>query len=207
MEDTELQYVVRKSWEDIESQVGIAYNFLINAQKACDKLEGYFVFDSNGNAVYPEVAKMESEPIVATSKTTVAAEKELIIGDDIQLLPNAHFANGRELTDELLSLKLFIRDIKPNGYVVARTKKGPTLGTVNASGVMKYSGVAATMIEPYLIQVPNSNVAIHAEASLGSKIIKMARKFDLYTIINEKNNMGKLKNNGWIDLNKVDKLK
>lgn len=204
MSKNELQYYVRKNWDDINSQVGISYNFLINAKKACDKLEGYFVFDSNGNIVYPEIMENTEAKNISEIPTI---EKELIVGDDIQLLPNAYFTNGRELTDELLNLKLFIREIKPNGYVISRTKKGPTLGTVNTNGVMKYTGTAATMIEPYFIQIPNSNVAIYAEASLTSKIIKMARKFDLYTIINEKNNMGKLKNSGWIDLNKVDRLK
>ena len=42
----ELKYHIRKKWDDPKSQIGIDYNYLINAQKACDKLEGYFVFDS-----------------------------------------------------------------------------------------------------------------------------------------------------------------
>lgn len=43
-------YRVRKSWSDAKSQIG-AYSSLENAKKACKA--GYFVFDSNGKAVYP----------------------------------------------------------------------------------------------------------------------------------------------------------
>ena len=43
-------YRVRKSWSNAKSQIG-AYSSLENAKKACKA--GYFVFDSNGKAVYP----------------------------------------------------------------------------------------------------------------------------------------------------------
>ena len=43
-------YRVRKSWSDAKSQIG-AFSSLDNAKKACKA--GYFVFDANGNVVYP----------------------------------------------------------------------------------------------------------------------------------------------------------
>jgi len=43
-------YRVRKSWSDSSSQIG-AYSILNNAKVACKN--GYFVFDKNGNIVYP----------------------------------------------------------------------------------------------------------------------------------------------------------
>ena len=46
-------YRVRKSWANSASQVG-AYADLNNAKKACDKAgKDYYVFDSNGDVVYP----------------------------------------------------------------------------------------------------------------------------------------------------------
>lgn len=45
-------YRVRKSWSDVSSQIG-AYKNLDNAKKACG--DGYYVFDENGNVVYPIV--------------------------------------------------------------------------------------------------------------------------------------------------------
>lgn len=51
-------YRVRKSWADAKSQVG-AYSVLANAKAACDKAgEGYYVFNSKGESIYPE-AKTE----------------------------------------------------------------------------------------------------------------------------------------------------
>ncbi len=43
-------YRVRKSWNDAKSQIG-AFSSLENAKKACKS--GYYVFDANGNVVYP----------------------------------------------------------------------------------------------------------------------------------------------------------
>ena len=47
---TKQLYRVRKSWSDAKSQIG-AFSSLENAKKACKS--GYFVFDANGNVVYP----------------------------------------------------------------------------------------------------------------------------------------------------------
>ena len=47
-------YRVRKSWADASSQIG-AYADIANAKKACDKAgASYYVFDANGNRVYPD---------------------------------------------------------------------------------------------------------------------------------------------------------
>ena len=46
-------YRVRKDWYDVNSQVG-AFENLDNAKKSCDRAgNGYFVFDINGNKIYP----------------------------------------------------------------------------------------------------------------------------------------------------------
>ena len=59
-------YRVRKSWTDVKSQLG-AYSILTNAKNTCDKAgEGYFVFNSAGEVVYP-VAE-EVKPTIDTSK-------------------------------------------------------------------------------------------------------------------------------------------
>lgn len=52
-------YRVRKAWKDRKSQVG-AYKVLKNAKKAADKNPCTFVFDNDGNAVYPVETKAEA---------------------------------------------------------------------------------------------------------------------------------------------------
>lgn len=49
-------YRVRKSWEDVTSQLG-TYIIFANAKAMADKYPGYEVYDWNGNQVYPEVAE------------------------------------------------------------------------------------------------------------------------------------------------------
>lgn len=53
---TEL-YRVRKTWEDAASQIG-AFKDLENAKATCK--EGYSVFDSNGNKVYPTSSPIQN---------------------------------------------------------------------------------------------------------------------------------------------------
>lgn len=51
--DSKSLYRIRKSWENVTSQVG-AYLNLDNAKQACDKAgSDYYIFDMNGNIVYP----------------------------------------------------------------------------------------------------------------------------------------------------------
>lgn len=52
-------YRVRKSWNDTKSQIG-AYSILLNAKNACDKAgKDYFVYNSKGEVIYPELKKIE----------------------------------------------------------------------------------------------------------------------------------------------------
>ena len=51
-DDTEI-YRVRKAWSDPASQIG-AYRSLQAAKSVCDAHGGYYVFDKDGKAVYPE---------------------------------------------------------------------------------------------------------------------------------------------------------
>lgn len=46
-------YRVRKAWSDPASQIG-AYKSLQSAKSVCDAHGGYYVFDKDGKAVYPE---------------------------------------------------------------------------------------------------------------------------------------------------------
>ena len=50
---SEEMYRIRKSWDDVKSQVG-AYKNLENAKKACPN--GYYVFNSAGKVIYPVVS-------------------------------------------------------------------------------------------------------------------------------------------------------
>jgi N-acetylmuramoyl-L-alanine amidase CwlA len=58
-------YRVRKTWSDAKSQVG-AYADLNNAKKACDGAgKSYYVFDANGNVIYPMVQSYKVKVMTA----------------------------------------------------------------------------------------------------------------------------------------------
>lgn len=65
-------YRVRTSWEDAKSQLA-AYRDLENAKNNCPA--GYFVFDSKGNAIYPEVTTgmPDISPLKGLDKETFIA--------------------------------------------------------------------------------------------------------------------------------------
>lgn len=72
-------YRVRKSWDDVKSQLG-AYSILVNAKNTCDKAgAGYFVFNSAGEIVYP-VAE-EAKPTLDTSKVNTDPIDEKVMWD------------------------------------------------------------------------------------------------------------------------------
>ena len=52
-------YRVRETWEDTASQIG-AFRILANAIAKCDDNPGTYVFDDDGNAIYPEETEEES---------------------------------------------------------------------------------------------------------------------------------------------------
>lgn len=83
-------YRVRKTWEDSKSQVG-AYKNLDNAKECCDKYEGYHVYNSKGEAVYPVV----TAPATNTTFTTeIRTLKKGMHGNDVKSLQQLLFSKG-----------------------------------------------------------------------------------------------------------------
>ena len=73
---TKEMYRVRKSWTDSKSQIG-AYTTLENAKKACK--EGYYVFDSKGNIVFPK-KEIQVAPPAPVKKSNTEIAQEVIAG-------------------------------------------------------------------------------------------------------------------------------
>ena len=76
--DNKVIYRVRKSWTDAKSQLG-AYTSLDNAKKKADENSGYYVFDNEGNKIYPKSTKKSLDTIakeVIAGKWGVGAERK-----------------------------------------------------------------------------------------------------------------------------------
>ena len=191
-------YRVRKMWEDTQSQIG-AYAKLENAIAACDKAgEGYEVYNSKGEAVYPEIPKVE---IIEFKK-----------GDIVQLTADATYASGKPIPAWVFPLKLYVRDIRESGSIVISTRQtGPVTGLIKPEHLVKYNeNAGATSIPavaPYLVRITVDVLNVRAGASSGYKINTQVRKNEIYTIVAEKGKWGRLKSGaGWIHLDYTKKV-
>lgn len=89
-------YRVRKTWADKQSQLG-AYRLLANAKKKADKNPGYYVFDNNGIAFYPEaVPDKETVPVVKQENYTIHT---VVRGDSLWKIAVKYLGKGMRYTD------------------------------------------------------------------------------------------------------------
>ena len=136
------------------------------------------------------------------------------IGEIAQLIPGATYIDGKSIPTWVINSKIYIRSEmqENNSIAFSISKTGPITGVTNISNLMKYVPGKNIEInsnfENYVIKVTADVLNIRAGAGTNFKVIGQLRKFDLCTIIAEKNNWGKLKNGaGWICLDYVQKLK
>lgn len=67
-------YRVRETWDEPASQIG-AYRLLKSAMTTCDANPGTFVFDNDGNAIYPEVEEAPVEEETPDGETEPVEEE------------------------------------------------------------------------------------------------------------------------------------
>lgn len=129
------------------------------------------------------------------------------VGDSVQIIAGAiYLNNNKEVPESLLKTKLYVREIKDDSCTIARAKIGPVLGDVSVENLKSAEGNIA-VIDPYLVHVPSDNIPLYHSANKNSGIVRRLSRFNLLTIVDEKNGFGKIKiGAGWVDLEKVKKL-
>lgn len=89
-------YRVRKTWADKQSQLG-AYRLLTNAKKKADKNPGYYVFDDDGVAFYPEtVSDEKTVPVVKQETYTIHT---VVRGDSLWKIAVKYLGKGMRYKD------------------------------------------------------------------------------------------------------------
>lgn len=129
-------------------------------------------------------------------------------GDVVSLLPGAQYASGGAIQEKYYYMKLYIKELRKNGkYAIAAVADGPAIGTVDVKYLTPYTAVKSTNnFTNYLINTLDE-IDIHKFANDTSSITGKIGKHEIYTIVNEKNGYGQLKNGlGWIDLSLTEKL-
>lgn len=159
------------------------------------------------NAIKEAIKNMEQNVVTPDIET-------FKIGEIAQLIPGATYIDGKSIPTWVINSKIYIRSEmqENNSIAFSISKTGPITGVTNISNLMKYVPGKNIEInsnfENYVIKVTADVLNIRAGAGTNFKVIGQLRKFDLCTIIAEKNNWGKLKNGaGWICLDYVQKLK
>lgn len=179
-------YRVRKSWDDAKSQIG-AFASLDGAKAACK--DGYYVYDANGNVVYP----------LATSGFSV--------GDEVQLVSGATYTNGKAIPNWVVKSKLYVREIRSNGDIVfSTTKIGLITGVAEAKYFNKY-GAAASSFSSYKVKIDTDALNVRKGPGVNYDVVTVVKKGEVYTIVNESNGWGFLKSGlGYINLSYTKKV-
>ena len=189
-------YRVRKSWSDVKSQIG-AYKSLDNAKVACDKSgPAYSVYNSKGEKVYP-VANAEKPVSPSGFKQ----------GDKVRLLPKATYTSGKPIPGWVFEKVLFAREVRADGTcVISTVSAGPITGVVFQKDLVPYSE-SNPAFECYVVKITADVLNVRTDAGTSYPVKTQVKKNELYTIVDEKNNWGKLKSGaGWICLDYVKKV-
>jgi hypothetical protein len=198
---TSTMYRVRKAWKDAASQKG-AYTVLENAKKCCDQAgAGYYVFDNDGKVIYP-VASSTPAP------STPIPEKELKVGDVIKLTSNATYIGGKTIPSWVFKSTLYFRGYRGGDVIFSTLKTGAITGVVKKSHIQGFEGgntitpsTPTVSKFPYLVVINTDVLNVRASASTNAKITTQVKRGQVYTIVAEDGEWGKLKSGaGWIHL-------
>lgn len=188
-------YRVRLSWDNPKSQIG-AFSKFENAKIACDKKDGYFVFNSKGEKIYP--------------KETEKVSTEFKVGDAVSLLPGTKYTNGKDVATWVYSKKLYIREFRKNNneVIISTTKVGAITGVVSIDDIIKYEDPEApSNFEPYYVRINTPVLNVRSGPSTSYKINTQVTEGQIYTIIGENKGWGRLKSGaGWISLEYVKRV-
>ena len=196
-EEKKTLYRVRKSWSDAASQKG-AYSVLENAKKCCDQAgSGYYVFDENGKAVYPQTT--------TTTPGTSVVPDNLKAGDVIKLVSGATYVDGKAIPAWVFKSTLYCRGFRGDDVVFSTLKTGAVTGVVKKTSIQGFEGTIAPSTPktefPYLVIIDTDVLNVRAGASTATKVTAQVKRNQVYTIVAEDGEWGKLKSGaGWINL-------
>ena len=111
---------------------------------------------------------------------------------------------------------MYVREIKSNGDIIISTKKsGAITGVVKPSFLVPYdqntSAIATSKndsFKSYLAMVTTNILNVRSGPGTKYKINTQVKKYEIYTIIEEKDGWGKLKSGaGWVSLEYMKEMK
>ena len=126
------------------------------------------------------------------------------IGDEVKIIANAHYVNGKIVPENAINIKLYVRNNNGANCIVARAKTGPILGEIDAK-FLKNALENEAVIEPFIIKTI-ATTPIYQSPAKNSGVIKRLEDGLLLSIVDKKSGFGKIKMGpGWVELSKVKK--
>ena len=137
-------------------------------------------------------------------------EVKLAEGMEVALLNGAVFTNGKSIASWMFNRKLYVRKVNENNITISTVKSGAVSGIVDKKWLKVWDGAleAAPDFNSYIVMITADVLNVRAGAGTNYKVNTQVKKHQLYTIIDEKDGWGKLKNgSGWISLEFTQKVK
>lgn len=156
-------------------------------------------------AIKEAVAKMDENIVIVPEEK----ELELEVGMEVMLTNDAVFTNGKSIASWMFGKKLYVRRISGDNITISTVKAGAISGIVDKKYLKEYDSelAAAPGFDPYVIAVTGDVVNVRAGAGTNYKVNTQVKENQLYTIIDEKDGWGKMKNGfGWISLEFTRKI-
>ena len=153
-----------------------------------------------------DVAKLL--PKKETPKVEVVVEHpNLKVGDEIYLIENAKYSNGKSIPQWVIDSKLYLRLILTDGnYIISTKKTGAITGIVSPDQILLDKNPKEEVFKPYRVQITAFTLNVRQEPTILSKVTTQIKKNQIYTIVEEDSGWGKLKSGaGWINLKYVKK--
>ena len=130
-------------------------------------------------------------------------------GVEVALLNGAEFTNGKAVASWMFNKKLYVRKVNGENITISTVKTGPVSGIVDKKWLKEWNGQleAAPGFESYVVMVTANVLNVRDDAGTDFKVNAQVKKSQLFTIIDEKDGWGKLKDGtGWISLEYTRKL-
>lgn len=129
------------------------------------------------------------------------------IGDLVTIKQGAKYYSGKEIPTWVFSKAWYINSIKDDRIVLGKSEDEKTnLMSAFYSKDLKLKKETTPSFDPYVIRVTANALNVRKGPSTDYSVITVIHKGEVYTIVEEKNNWGRLKSGaGWIMLKYTEK--
>ena len=180
------------------------YAAVIDFQRKHNLKDDGIVGPLTKNAIKEAIDMMDENVIIPEEE-----ELKLEVGAEVMLTKDAVFTNGKSVASWLFNKKLYVRKINGDNVTVSTVQSGAISGIVDKKYLKKYNDslIAAPGFEEYVIMITGDVVNVRAGVGTKYKVNTQVKQNQLYTIIDEKDGWGRLKNgSGWICLDFAKKI-